>query len=532
MALSDNIKSAPSKMIDSFKKMEKKKKVRLIVLTFLIIAVIAAVSVVLNQKTYTVLYSGMEASDTGKVLSVLSEMGVDAKTQGEDTILVPEDSVDEIRLELAAQGYPSSGVNDYSIYSSVSGLSTTDSERQVYYKYQLQANLRATIMKMEKIEDAVVNLDLGEESSFVVSSDKKPATASIMLTMKDGETLSKSEAKTIRELVSKSISGLTDENISIVDSRMNLYTAEDEDETETVNSHLALQNSVQDQLKQQVVSLLGPVFGEDNVIAEVNVTLNFDAKNTESVEYSTPAGSTEGIVVSMKELVEAITNDAGSDVSGIDANGNASQYLSQLEESDDAVYYNVSREVNYEINQTTTQIEEAQGQIENLSVSVILNSADIGDYEEEVRNLVATAIGADVKNVTVGGLSFDGMAAENEADAQAAEAADAYAKQVADSEQLAKTIRLAILSAAGLAVMLFLFLIVRTLRPKKKKKKQAAVGGIDIQVGDRVVPGSAPDDKLTTDLGNKDDNLSALEDYIAKNPESAANLLRNWLNEE
>ena len=542
MAAAEGIKSVPSKLLNYFKKMGKGKLIRLIVLAVLAIAIIAAITVFLNQKTYTVLYSGMNPSDTGEVLATLSEMGVDAKSQGEDTILVTDDQVDEIRLELAAKGYPSSGMN-YDIYSSASGLGTTDAEKQVYYQYQLQANLRSTIMQMDKVEDATVYVDLGEDSSFVLSENNKPATASIMLTLRDEATLSKQEVMAITELVSKSVSGMEPDNVRVVDSQMNLYSTGSDNDVQTADSHIALQNNVKDQLQQQIVNLLGPVFGEDNVLAEVSVNLNFDTKHTESVEYSTPEDNPDGIVVSMKELVEAITNNTDDSVAGLDANGNASQYLATLDENGDAVYYNISREVNYEVNQATTQVDEAQGQIESLSVSVVLNSSNVDDYADEVKSLVATAIGANVDNITVQMLPFEAAAAQAEQQAAEASAAQQVEQQIASSEQGAQTLRLVIVVIAGLVAVIILFAIIKMFRPQKVEA--AGVGGFEVMIGDEPrsmsasaygpssASSSASADSREIDFNSsKDNNLAALEDYIGKNPDSAANLLRNWLNEE
>lgn len=544
MAASEKKSFSPTKILDGFKKIDKGKKIRIIVLSVLTVAVIAALAVFLNQKTYTVLYSGMDAADTGKVLTALNELGVDARTEGEDTVLVPAERADEVRLELAAQGYPSSGVNDYSIYGSASGLGTTSAEKQVYYKYQLQSNLRATILKMDKIADAVVNLDLGEDSAFVLSENKRPATASIMVTLKEGGSLSGSEAKAIRELVATSISGLDPENVRIVDSKMHLYADEDDYGTQTADARLELQNRVRDQLSQQITNLFGPVFGEENVIAAVFVELNFDEKSVESIEYSTPEGKEEGIAVSMKELVEAIVNGEEGTASGIDANGNASQYLATLDENENAIYYNLSREVNYEVNQTITQIKEAQGKIQSLSVSVIINRTDIGSYIAEVKRLVASAVGAKEENITVSGMAFGGTEAAKEEESQAAEAAMAYNREKEAEERNAEMIRLIIIAGAGLLVMIFLLLIIRAIRPRKekkekrKKRKKGEESSVDILVG-AMEPSaqSAAIDiekeiKPELSLGSKDSNLKAVEEFIYGNPESAANLLRNWLNEE
>ncbi len=82
MAASEKKSFSPIKILESLKKIEKGKKIRIAILSVLTIAVIAALAIFLNQKTYTVLYSGMDAADTGKVLTALSDMGVDARTQG------------------------------------------------------------------------------------------------------------------------------------------------------------------------------------------------------------------------------------------------------------------------------------------------------------------------------------------------------------------------------------------------------------------------------------------------------------------
>jgi flagellar biosynthesis/type III secretory pathway M-ring protein FliF/YscJ len=54
-------------------------------------------------------------------------------------------------------------------------------------------------------------------------------------------------------------------------------------------------------------------------------------------------------------------------------------------------------------------------------------------------------------------------------------------------------------------------------------------------VADEVIIPGAPvqEEELTLyDLEAEDSKMAILEDYINKNPESVANLLRNWLNEE
>ena len=217
------------------------------------------------------------------------------------------------------------------------------------------------------MEDAVVNINLTKESSFVLSKDNQPASAAVMLKLKPGKTIDNKEVRAIAELVSKSVSGLKLEDVRIIDSKMTLYSIENDEEADNVGTQLELQRNVQQKLKDQVINLLSPVFGNSKVLAEVNVVLNFDKQTTESVVFAPPVGD-KGIAVSMKELSETIKNGAGTgNATGTDANGGATQYLASANE--DAVYSKVSTETNMEINQTKTMIENAKGQIKDLSVS-------------------------------------------------------------------------------------------------------------------------------------------------------------------
>jgi flagellar M-ring protein FliF len=166
--------------------MEKGKLIRLIILSALVIVLAIVAATLLNQKSYSVLYSGMDATDAGEVLQMLEDMGVDAKTRGDDTILVETSQADTVRMQLAAQGYPNSGQN-FDIFQNASGLGTTDMEKEVYYQFQIQENLRRTIEKMDKVEEAVVNINPSQESAFVLSDNESSATAAVMLQLKNGQ---------------------------------------------------------------------------------------------------------------------------------------------------------------------------------------------------------------------------------------------------------------------------------------------------------------------------------------------------------
>ena len=525
------------KIVEFFKKMPKGQRIRLIILVCVVIVIVAAVTTFLNQKNYSVLYSGMDPKDAGDVLTVLEGMGVDAVAKGDDTILVESSQVDKIRMQLSAQGYPESGFN-FDIFQQASGLGTTDMEKKVYLKFQLEANLRQTIKKLDKVEDAVVNLNLSEDSPFALSNDNKPASAAVLLTLKNGQKINNNEVRAIGELVAKSVSGLKLEDVRIVDSQMNLYKIQDEDETENVGTQLELQQTVQKSLKDQVLSLLNPVFGEGKVLAEINVVLDFDKQTSESQVFTPPVeGSNEGIAVSMQQLAETVKNGTAGGVSGVSGNTGTPQYPATVSADPNSVYNKITQEANYEINETKTQIEKAKGQIKDLSVSVILDSSDnTDDYTDQVKSLVANAIGVSADKITVEMLAFKKLENTEVADAMTQQ------KELLSSAQNAETLRLIIMAAAALIVMLILLAIVKTMR-KKKAEPEAAMAmaamsdeelpqtsTMEFVAGEEeIIPEPVA---LDVNFEAKDTNLSQLEKYIDKSPESVAQLLRNWLSED
>ncbi len=553
----DFLKNTFGKIADYFKGLEKGQKTRLLVFSILAVAIIVAASVLLNQKSYTVLYTGMETQDAGEVLALLQEMKVDSKAQGTDTILVETNQADSVRMQLAAEGYPKSGQN-FDIFSKSSGLGATDMEKRVYYQFQLQENLGQVIKKMGKIEDAIVNLSLAQESAYVLSNDEKPASASVLLKLKDKETLTSAEARTIAELVSKSVSGLSVEDVRIVDANMTLYRTDEDpaapaptpDVFQDVGTQIALQQSVQDSLQKQVIELLSPVFGEGRVSAQVSVTMNFDKQSSESVVFAPPvADMQEGLAVSMQELAETIKGDAAAQgPTGTDSNGgtNTTTTYPEVEVDGDSIYSKVSKETNLELNETRTQIDNARGIITGLSVGIVIdNSGMEDDYTESVQELVASAIGVTPEYVSVAMIPFFSLQ-QSETSQQSAEEAFNNQKELIDQANAAATRNTLIIAGAIVIVVLLLLIAVLSLRKKPAPiytVAEAAEPGayMDLEAGEadmlpeeyEALEEPEYEEEPVPEIEEKQDTtLNSLEKYIDKSPEAVVQLLRNWLSDD
>ncbi|MPM38152.1 Flagellar M-ring protein [bioreactor metagenome] len=494
-------------------------------------------TVLLNRQTYTTLYSGLSAQEAGTIITLLGEKGVKAKAQGTDTILVPEAQADELRIQLAAQGLPNTGLN-YDLFSSASSIGSTDLERQTYLQYQLQENMRATIKRMDKVSDCIVIVNLATTSSFVMSSNVSDATVAVMLSLEKGEKLSDEEARTIGAFVLKCVPKLKVENVSIVDSAMNYYDVTGKEDEKSLAEYSDVQQQLTEQMKsvlsQQVLRVLEPAMGAGNVAVSVNLSLDFDRKTIQSVEFSPPVeGETQGILRSSEELYDAVRSaNEGLASVGTDSNGVSAPSYAYGDENNDLISESYSKTYNYELNEVKTQIERAQGAVQDLTVAVVVNSqvSGIEDYVEQVRSLVAGAIGVDSGYISVELLPFIQKAGDMDFE-------DYFRQNQEAMKELSRMnlIRTAIVAGA---LLLAVFMVLFFLHRRKVKAEEAAAEAAAAAAAERsgeelLTEEKEEQERLLVELMNqKSDEAERAEELMERYPEAAVQILRTWLMED
>ena len=511
-------------------KLDRKEKIRLGVLAVLILAFSITLALILGRVNYDILYTNLSPAEAGQMLSVLEDMNVPVKTPGSDTIMVPAERVGELRMRMESEGF-NTGELPTSLIDRATGIASTAQDRDTFTKLQLQSNLRTVIRRIEKISDCLVLLNVQQDSIFALNPNTSPSTASVVLEVKGGQVLTPAEAYSIGQIVAQAVPGLALENISIVDSLMNLYDLQMDDTTlgsgsTAIDYQVALRERIRKSLETQVINLLNPVFGQGHVQASVNVILNFDRERISSVVFAPPVeGETTGIVVSMKELYES-TREAGAaiGVPGTDTNGLGVVEYPYGDLGPDEYYRKILREMNYEINETRSEVESAQGVIRDLSIAVIIDSEAVAeDYTENVRNLVAQAIGVTSRYVSVERLPLKLDVPDDLWQAQRA------FERAMQNRDLIKT------AIIALTILLLVFLIISFLRTLIPAKPQLALAGGQIDY-------LSPEEGLLSDLEQlaleqsgdqisivKSEPLEQLEKFIDRDPQSVAQLLRNWL---
>lgn len=523
-----------NQLTELWEKTEKKDRTRFLLIVGVALVVIVVAVSMLTRTQYAVLYRDMDPGQAGEVLSLLSDMGVNAKAEGTGTVLVPAGQVDQLAMDLARQGYPKSGYT-YELLSRGSGLTSTDYEKRLYERLDLQERIGATLYQnVTGIKYARVEISQQDSRSVLLASQVVPTTASVMLTLQSGAELSAENVAAVEAYVAASVEGLEPENVFITDQYLRRLNRKSGVDLSAAESDHDKELTVRDSFVQSILSMLTVIFGPDNVRVSGNVTLDFDEHATQSVTFA-PVVDDEGIDISLREVTvkaKGTTGTAGEP--GIDPNGAAPIYP-EVTDSSLSEYSEVTREVNREVNQTREDIVHAKGTIKDLSFSVVINSDGLSEENnsaDAVKNLVGGVVGlttGEYNRISVEFRKFDGLTITREM-----EEAYTAARDRAELFDLLKVLGLYIV--IGVCVFLIVLRVSKLFGKSRRAEEDdtraalgAAVAELD-EYGELVKLATGPSGEAIT--VSKSPTRERVEEFVDKNPDAVANLLRNWLNEE
>lgn len=519
--------------------------IAVIVLTIILIGVVVTVS---GQTTYTVLYSGLSAADSGAIYQALQEMQVDVQAPTSGTIMVPADQAESIRNQLFARGLPASamggaagGINygDFYIENGMA-FNATDSDKQMISKFQMQYNLSQMINQSEKVESSTVLLNIAPTTQFALDTNESSSSATVMVRLKPGATFTDEDAIAIKKMVAASVPDLKEEDVVVTDQSLRVFGGNGMQSSGTgaVANQMQIEQEASARLSNQLMSLFAPVFGAENIAPSVHLKLDFDNRTTESITLEPPtevgADENRGIATSMKSMVEHIANgDTAQGQPGLDTNGGAPTYQEVVDNINNTDYYKVTEEFNFEVNEVKELIEAAQGGIVEASATIMINGGDeVQAAIEDVRTAASTAIGIPAENITVLAMPFaENTTLQQQLDDQAAAVAELQ------RNQMIKTI-VPYVVVAGVIILIALLLL-NAFKKKKEMELEAQrlqwmqeqaereammrqSGMVDVVAGEDIDLDSIMEEEKNSTLGQ-------LQALVQKNPDGIAQILRNWL---
>ena len=215
------------------------------------------------------LFAGLDDTDKAAVAEALQTQGIahsiDAST---GALTVDADKLHQARIALAGQGLPKAAPSGDSLIAALPMGSSRAIEGEALRSAR-EADLARTIETIDAVKSARVHVAAAEPSLFV--RDDKPSTASVMLTLQNGRSLSDGQVQAIRFLVASSVPGMNADQVSVIDQRGALLsdTASGSD-----MKAFQLQVQVEDRFRRALDTLLGPMLGAGNYSVEVHADVD------------------------------------------------------------------------------------------------------------------------------------------------------------------------------------------------------------------------------------------------------------------
>ena len=518
-------------------KMPKKNKIQMVVLALFVIVLAIVVVSLLTRTKWVLLPNTGDAVSTSHIYAALDEMNVPTDVRG-NLIYVPEKMLGDVQMRLRERNLLGTPGFNFELFEGSAGFGVSSDYARKSFDYQVGDHLATVLMQSPRIQSALVMVTSAESSPFRVQPNVKRASASVNLVLAGGGTLTQPEVQGIADIVKTAIPGIEYEDIAIVDNELRSYRVGDETQDfDTIyNQRVGYQNRLIEQVKMQAEQLISPIYGMSNIRIQPTIRLNFDDIAINKVEFFPPIpGETEGIVRSLERIFEISRDMRNAEgIPGTDTNGLGSTEYPWGSYDDSSLYRRDVEKLNYDINETRTSINVAQGKIDEFSISVLINSDTEAtgideDFTTELRDLVAKAVGVAPGNISIQHIHF-GHVDTTFADmlaAREAEAARARMDRIIEQILMYGTIIL-------LAVMVIMLVrtVLRTFRPPPEPEEvlvAAGAGGMDIIIGDED---GIDKEFEEVDIKTKSAGLEQIERFIDKDASVVAQLLRNWLSDE
>ncbi|MCK4257434.1 MAG: flagellar M-ring protein FliF [Halanaerobiales bacterium] len=513
------LKQLKDQFLNIWKGLDNQMKILLGTLLFaLIIGLVFLVNWASNPQ-YVPLYSNLSENDASNVVNWLKESGIDYELDaGGSKILVPQNNLHQTRLDIAGAGLtPRGGSIGFEIFDKTQ-LGMTDKERRIQYARAVSGELTRSIELLDSIEFAKVNISIPEQSLFL--DEEKFATASVLVKIYPGRSLTQQNIAAITHMIAGGVEGLLPENVTIIDTNGNIlseaFSSLDSSIAQQTSNQFQAQAQYEEKIRRSLTQMMGKMYGgPSNVVITVSAQLNFDSKELVETIYE-PVTGDEGIVRSEQKYEEKFEGTGGTSGGVPGSESNIPQYQAEDATDTNSTYSKNTNTINYEVNQRQVKQIIAPGAVENISVSVVINS-DLSDTEiENLTKIVESAIGYNLSRgdqLTIYGMSFDNSLEE--------QAIAALGDRKADDKQ-----KLINYGVGGLISFGILWIILRLARRSSKKVQEQNVRVSEDALELAAARELTPEEKARREMRKE------LTDLITKKPEDVAELLKTWLTDD
>ncbi|MCD4667256.1 MAG: flagellar M-ring protein FliF [Sulfurimonas sp.] len=348
------------------------------IISFLIFMVIFTANKTTKDK-YEVLFDSLSSSDAAKVVEQLEKDEIPYELLANNVIKVPKDVVYKERIAIASLGIPKDGGVGFELFNEQE-FGATSFDQNVKFLRALEGELSRTINGLAPIDSASVSLALSKETLFV--SKEVPPTASVMITLHEGRTLSSRQIRGIKNLVSSAVSKLTPSNVMLING--DGETLGDEDEMAQMGELSVVQQNYktkeEKRRQRKIIQIVSPfVGGKEKVIAQVTIEYDFSVKNSTSETFDP-----ENVVRSEQISEEKKEGSKPAEIGGVPGTvSNIGPVQGLKNDNSTEKYEKNTGTTNYEVGKTVSTTKSQFARIKRITATVLVDGKYNYKLDEE-----------------------------------------------------------------------------------------------------------------------------------------------------
>ncbi len=323
-----------------------------------------------DRVNYGPLYANLSPQDGAAIVKELDAAKIPYVISNGGTVIeVPRGIIYSTRLKLAGKGVPAGGGVGFEIFEKTP-FGVSEFTQQVNYLRALQGELSRTINALSAVQSSRIHLALPARSNFLVQEEKP--SASVVVELRPGYHLSPDQVQGIVNLVASSVPKLNADKVTVIDSSgrplKEIIPVAASSEAEKLNQ---LKLKHEQEIERRVETMLDPVLGQGKVVVRANVQINPQETQMTKEQFDPQ----NRVVRSQRQAVDD-GGLKGGGVPGVQSNipgGDGARTASENGSK------RSSEMVTYEVGRTTSRIMEPRGQVQKLSVAVLVD----GIYEND-----------------------------------------------------------------------------------------------------------------------------------------------------
>ncbi len=536
--MAERLRALWQKVLDWWNQFTAKQKTLIVGAGTVVLLTIIILVTVLNQPQYITLAQATSTKEASEIKELLDSNSINYK-MSDDGLEFKVLKKDQANANLIL------GANDiqsyaYNISNVTEGsFSTTESDKQKKYVKYLESQLEHDMLvKFDAIETASVTLHIPDNDGTLIGN-KDEASAWILLNINDPNNFGEENATFVAKAVAAALGKKSTNDIVILDYSGNLLFSGSEETTDAgiASNQLNLKTKAEQIVKNEVKKvLLGTKLYDDIQVAS-NLVLDFSKEEKTNHTYTPAEDQTQG-VLSHESIYNAENVNGVSGIPGTDTNeDDETTYVTQdntnssstiTEETRDylpneeittstnipgAIKYDESSisvtAINYVVMKEEDYDKAANGDVDWKDYKIANTEPASLDVPEEMINVVAKATGIAASNVAMA----------------------AYTQYVFIDKTGANVTVTDILQIVTILIILGLlaFIVIRSMWTSKKTEEEPEPEALSVEQLLESTPEETLED-IEMDTGSETKRL--IEKFVDENPEAAATLLRNWLNED